>query len=229
MRSKTGGLLVTVGALALGLGLFTAVPGSSVGAQANPNPGVCQPQNQHITPQNGTKSITVTAPEGKLISGYCVKAGSIQQGNGPSYVSFDPPVEQVTITHPSGKDISHYIVFYVDRTTTTSSSTTTTSTTSTTSTTTTTSAPPPPEPGPTVTTVPEEPSTTVEVQPPTIPAPSSPTPTDREQLPPGQVTTAPPSGGLPSTGSDSAPYLLALGSAFLITGGAMIALRRRSA
>ncbi|MDQ3542817.1 MAG: hypothetical protein M3431_02970, partial [Actinomycetota bacterium] len=42
--------------------------------------GVCD--GTHLPAPGGT-SVTVTAPEGMLISGYCVKAGSIEQGNGP--------------------------------------------------------------------------------------------------------------------------------------------------
>lgn len=87
------------------------------GGEGNPdNEGVCQPQSAHIKPPNETtKSITITAPEGKLISAYCVKAGSIKQGNGPEYVTLTPPQESVTISHSSGKDISHYTVTYVDK------------------------------------------------------------------------------------------------------------------
>jgi hypothetical protein len=87
------------------------------GGEGNPdNEGVCQPQSAHIKPPNNTtKSITITAPEGKLISGYCVKAGSIKQGNGPEYVTLNPPMASVTISHSSGKDISHYTVTFVDK------------------------------------------------------------------------------------------------------------------
>ena len=77
---------------------------------------VCDPQDSHIDGGNQT-SILVTAPEGKLISGYCVKAGSIQQGLGPEYKYFDPPVKSYTITYtlsPTIKEISHYVVFYVE-------------------------------------------------------------------------------------------------------------------
>lgn len=82
-------------------------------ASAGQNEGVCA--GTHIQPPNGTtKSITVTAPEGKLISAYCVKAGSIKQGNGPVYVTVNPPTNTVTISHPSGKDISHYTVTFVN-------------------------------------------------------------------------------------------------------------------
>ena len=43
-----------------------------------------------------------------LITGYCVKAGSIHQGLGPEYVTVNPPVASMTITHSSTKDVSHY-------------------------------------------------------------------------------------------------------------------------
>lgn len=85
--------------------------GLMANAGANDNPGVCA--GSHITPSGDTKAITVTAPEGKLISAYCVKAGSLKQGNGPVYVTVDPPTKTVTISHPSGKDISHYTVTFV--------------------------------------------------------------------------------------------------------------------
>lgn len=119
-------------------------------AGASTNPGVCA--GTHLFPPNDhTKSITVTAPEGKLISGYCVKAGSIKQGNGPFYDTVDPPSKSETISHPSGKDISHYTVTYV----TVGSPTTTVPGESTTTTTT---VPP--------TTVP--PTTTTTIDPPTL-------------------------------------------------------------
>jgi hypothetical protein len=63
------------------------------------------------------KTITLTAPDGKLISSYCVKAGSYDQGLGPKIVQLDEPQAQVTIAYPVEgrcKDISHYSVAYVD-------------------------------------------------------------------------------------------------------------------
>ncbi len=95
---------------------FVALAADARAENDNVNEGVCQPQAGHLSPPNSTtKSITVEAPEGKLISGYCVKAGSIKQGNGPEYVTVDPPAASVTITHSSGKDISHYVVFYINK------------------------------------------------------------------------------------------------------------------
>jgi LPXTG-motif cell wall-anchored protein len=110
--------IVIAAALAVaGVVGVVAVPGAPVTARENP--GVCQPQTDHLYPLNeSTKSLTVDAPEGKLISGYCVKAGSINQDTdetelGPVYVD-DLRASSVEISHPSGKDISHYIVFYVE-------------------------------------------------------------------------------------------------------------------
>ena len=53
-------------------------------------------------------SITITAPAGKLITGFCVKAGAENQGDGPKYFVVDPPQASVVITHPTDKEISHY-------------------------------------------------------------------------------------------------------------------------
>jgi hypothetical protein len=53
-------------------------------------------------------TLTLTAPDGYLISGYCVKAGSANQGDGPEYYTVDPPLASVDISHLSGKAISHY-------------------------------------------------------------------------------------------------------------------------
>ena len=78
--------------------------------------GVCQPQDAHIKPAEGTKSVTITAPEGKVIVAVCVKAGSIKQGNGPEDVTVpEGGVESLTFSHSSGKDISHYTVTYADK------------------------------------------------------------------------------------------------------------------
>ncbi|TNC41300.1 hypothetical protein [Mumia zhuanghuii] len=58
--------------------------------------------------QGNKKSVTLTAPAGKLIDRYCVKAGSTKHGGGPKYFDVEPPKASITVTHPSGKDISHY-------------------------------------------------------------------------------------------------------------------------
>lgn len=64
-------------------------------------------------------SVEVEAPEGQLISGYCVKAGSESQGEGVGgayFVELDEPAASVTITYPwgGGRDVSHYALVYID-------------------------------------------------------------------------------------------------------------------
>ncbi|PRZ06469.1 hypothetical protein BCE75_10690 [Isoptericola sp. CG 20/1183] len=79
---------------------------------------VCPDMDVAKTDVDGEReTITLTAPEGKLISAYCVKAGSAQQGDGPKIVTLDEPVAEVTISYVAGgkcKAISHYAVAYVD-------------------------------------------------------------------------------------------------------------------
>lgn len=98
-----------VAALLVAGGIALAAP-----ASATPNhEGVCSDLSTGHIPGAGP-SMDISAPEGKLIAEVCVKAGSVNQGNGPEYTPVDPALAEVTITHSSGKDISHYSVRYVD-------------------------------------------------------------------------------------------------------------------
>jgi hypothetical protein len=97
--------LAAIAALTLGLLLVSY----SVAAATNTGQ-VCEDNGTKVDVVGSHTSITVTAPEGYLISGYCVKAGSTKQGLGPEYVTVDPPAASVVITHSSGKDISHYTI-----------------------------------------------------------------------------------------------------------------------
>ena len=54
--------------------------------------------------------IDFEAPVGFLIAGYCVKAGSVNQGLGPVFFPFNPPVVKVKIDYPGKDSISHYSV-----------------------------------------------------------------------------------------------------------------------
>jgi hypothetical protein len=102
---------------AFGLGTAAAFAASS-DKPSNPGGGndeqVCPAGDSGKIDVNSGPSVTVTAPDGKLISGYCVKAGSANQGDGPEFVPVSPPQKTVTITHSSGKDVSHYSLTYVD-------------------------------------------------------------------------------------------------------------------
>ncbi|MEF3404279.1 hypothetical protein [Agromyces sp. CCNWLW203] len=75
---------------------------------------VCDPLDTgHLKAGNKT-SLEITAPDGKLIAEVCVKAGSVNNGNGPEYTTVTPPSKTYTISHSSGKEISHYSVRYVE-------------------------------------------------------------------------------------------------------------------
>ena len=123
-------------ALAMAFAMALAVFASSANAQDR----VCPPLDSGKIDTTGDPlSVTVTAPDGFLIDQYCVKAGSVQQGNGPVFVDVDPPQKTVTITYPSGKAVSNYSYSLVpeggtttDTTTTTGTDTTTTGTDTTT-------------------------------------------------------------------------------------------------
>jgi hypothetical protein len=133
--------LIMIAAMIAAFGLGTAAAfAANADKPANPGGGndgqVCPPGDSGKIDVNSGASVTVTAPDGKLISGYCVKAGSANQGLGPEFVTVDPPQKTVTITHSSGKDVSHYSLTYVDEGQTTTTETTTTETTTTETTTT---------------------------------------------------------------------------------------------
>jgi hypothetical protein len=91
----------------------------AVGAVAAPanaeTDQVCGPLTSgKIDTSGDPATVTVTLSDadiaaGKVITGYCVKAGSAQQTDGgPVYVTLDPPVTTITFGHPTGKDVSHY-------------------------------------------------------------------------------------------------------------------------
>ena len=113
--------IMTTGAMIALFALGTAAAYAATADKPASPPG--QEVNDQVCPEGDSgkinvsgsnSSITVSAPEGMLISGYCVKAGSENQGLGPESVTVDPPAKTVTITHSSGKDISHYSLTFVD-------------------------------------------------------------------------------------------------------------------
>ena len=101
--------------------VFTMIAASVLLAQpanATNNDQVCPDLSSgKIDVQGDQKTLTITAPAGFLIDFYCVKAGSDNQGDGPVTVQVNPPAKTVTISHPSGKDLSHYSAHYVRATT----------------------------------------------------------------------------------------------------------------
>ena len=114
---KTAPALSAVALLIGGASLLLAAPAfaddTSTVAVAESNDRVCDPLDSGKIDVDGEhKTVVLTAPAGKLITGYCVKAGSVKQGNGPKYFELEEPVASLTIAHPSGKDISHYSYSY---------------------------------------------------------------------------------------------------------------------
>ena len=104
------------GVALLSLSLAVTVPTVLAAQSAHAaDGGVCAGLDSgKIDTQGDPQTVTVTAPAGKLVSGYCVKAGSVEQGNGPVYVTVDPPQPSVTFPYPGGKAISHYSASFVD-------------------------------------------------------------------------------------------------------------------
>ena len=99
-----------VGLMGLGAVVQPTAGGSPVAVAANVE-GVCQPSDEHRYPTATTASLTVTAPTGFEITGYCVKAGSVNNGDGPEVTTLTTPTSSVTISHSSGKNISHYVIY----------------------------------------------------------------------------------------------------------------------
>jgi hypothetical protein len=98
----------TIGALTLAIG-FIIMGGSALASDQ-----VCSELSEKFEEPGKKTKVTVTAPNGFLIDQYCAKAGSANQGLGPEYVNVDPAQKSVTISHSSGKDLSHYSVSYVE-------------------------------------------------------------------------------------------------------------------
>jgi hypothetical protein len=81
-------------------------------AAQNDNEGVCDGLDSgkiDVTDPAEPTELEICASGNLCVTGYCVKAGSINSGDGPEYTELVPPLTQcVTIRHSSGKAISHY-------------------------------------------------------------------------------------------------------------------------
>jgi hypothetical protein len=109
-------LLLVAGLMALGAGQASA--GNDGQVCDGLDSGKIDVSGSHLT-------LEVAAPAGQLIDGYCIKAGSVQQGLGPKQVTLDQPVQSLTIVYPAAtKSISHYALSYVPATTATPPTTT---------------------------------------------------------------------------------------------------------
>jgi hypothetical protein len=218
-------------ALFISAALLCAAPayGALTSAQLQPNDQVCEDLDSGKIDAGGSETtLEITAPEGFLISGYCVKAGSAEQEEGPVFVVVDPPQETVIIEHPSGKEISHYSVEYVPITPPTTPPPTTPPPTTPPPTT-----PPPTTPPPTTPPATTPPATTPPATtppPPTTPPVTKPPSTTPPAVvvPPSKPPTA---RGLAKSGFDATWLLIAgIGAAALgsIVIGEQFFARRRS-
>jgi hypothetical protein len=101
-------LLLVAGLMALGAGGASA--GNDGQVCAGFDSGKIDVSGSHLT-------LEVAAPADQLIDGYCIKAGSVQQGLGPKWVEVNPPVSSLTISYPAAtKNISHYALSYAPAT-----------------------------------------------------------------------------------------------------------------
>ncbi len=108
-KGRHGRWTVVIGTMAI-----TALVLGSMASFAGAQEKVCPDLDTgHIDGGDAT-SLPITAPEGKVIVQVCVKAGSVQQDEGPEFKSFDPGVTETTISLSTGKEISHYSVQYAD-------------------------------------------------------------------------------------------------------------------
>jgi hypothetical protein len=82
------------------------VLGAQAATPAAATSTVCEGDKVELTGE--TKTVTYTAPAGYLVSSWCVKAGTEIEVH-----EVDPPTATITITHSSGKGISHYSVTLV--------------------------------------------------------------------------------------------------------------------
>jgi LPXTG-motif cell wall-anchored protein len=207
-------LLGGLAAAGLLLGGLAVSGGSAFADEVDDKPGqeVCGPLDSgkiNTTGEPATITIPNAAaplPEGYLIDGYCVKAGSDQsvEDGAVVYVDLDPNVATYTFPGPGGKNISHYSVSYVKIDTTTTTTTTTT-----------TKPGPDPDPDPDPT-----PETTVVV------GAGGPVPPAAAPAPAGATAAATPT-ALPSTGSSS--WGLALTALASLLGGlGLVKLSRRT-
>lgn len=103
-----------LGALALLMVGATAGPAVAADTYETLTSDTC-PKELKVDTTDEPMSITIKADDGDLITSYCVKAGSTQQGLGPVLVTLETPVSEVTFTYPNAeKAISHYAVYTQD-------------------------------------------------------------------------------------------------------------------
>jgi hypothetical protein len=204
-------------AAALLAGLALAIPLSSAGGNGQVCPNL---DGKFESSGSGTgfsvsitggSTATITVEAGYMLVAYCVKAGSAQQGLGPETTTTNVVGQaSITVSHSSGKDVSHVSVDVEPTGTTTETTPTTTETTPTTTETTPTTTETTPTTTETTPTTTETLPTTTETTPTTTettPTTTETTPTTTETTPGGGGGAAGPGGG----GSDDDAELTSSG------------------
>jgi hypothetical protein len=90
-------------------------PASNNGCPETQNDNPCAALDTGHLSANDDTTFTYTAAPGEVIVGFCVKAGSANQGDGPEYCPGEDwcpslPATSITFSHSSGKEISHFSV-----------------------------------------------------------------------------------------------------------------------
>jgi hypothetical protein len=99
--------LAALAALALALGI--SVVAMPLAASATQPDFICEDLDSgKINTSGDPATVTVTAPAGYLIDGYCVKAGTTKH-----FIEVDPPAAIVVVDHPTVTSVSHYSLSYV--------------------------------------------------------------------------------------------------------------------
>ncbi len=104
---KKNRFLAALATLAIALGVsVVALPLAAAADQ----PGfICEELDSgKIDTTGDPATVTVTAPAGFLIDGYCVKAGTTKH-----FIAVDPPAAVVVVDHPIKDSVSHYSLSYV--------------------------------------------------------------------------------------------------------------------
>ncbi len=106
MNKKTIPGIIITGLLAVAMLAFSF---TSPAAASQPD-FICEEYDSgKIDTEGDPATVTVTAPEGNLISGYCVKAGAEK-----FFIEVSPPQKTVVVDHPVKDSVSHYSLVYVD-------------------------------------------------------------------------------------------------------------------
>lgn len=112
-RALTAALLLAGGAV-----LFSAAPAHAAINPIDPPAGAPTDKCADLTvPKEDTvgdpETVLIEAPDGYVITMFCVKSGSAnQEDGGPLYFEVDPPVASLEISYPGKDSVSHYSFAY---------------------------------------------------------------------------------------------------------------------